>query len=639
MSALRRGLASWRELGPRAGTTALVRLARERARGPLRRVQLWLRPPRVDAAALSRALGGADPAQALRERALPALPTVAKWESELEQLDGDARARLLAQAERIVAHRFDLLGSGPSDLGPTIDWQRDFKSGRRWPQAHISRLAIVLGDGSDVKLPWELSRCQHLPVLSAAYRVSGEDRFLDELGAQLISFIAANPIEHGVNWACTMDVAIRAANWTAALCMATPDARRAAWLEPALASLLLHCRFIRAHLEWGEVRGNHYLSDVVGLLVAAAPFSVSEEGRSWVTWATGELEREVSHQVRADGCDHEASISYHRLVAELFVCGAQAADALRPGSLSEDFHARLDRMLGFVADYTRPDGLAPQIGDADDGRFLPLGSYGAEQRDHRHLRAQAGRPSRGGVGHAAYADGGWYVMRHGELWCIVRCGDVGLGGVGAHAHNDQLSFELARGGQPLLVDPGSYLYTADARARNAFRSTAAHCTLAIGGAEQNRLRSDYLFALPEETRARCVRFETDGPHALFEGEHTGFHALARSVRHRRELRFDAGAGVVRITDTVFGGSGEELVWSFPLAPGQARATGTGVLATFAGGALEIAAEGASLEVESGWIAPSYGVRLAAPVVRARRTARFDEDVTRFTLATRGPERG
>lgn len=638
MRALRRGLARWRELGPRAGATAVTRLARERARGPLRRAQLRLRAPRVDAATLARALGGVDAAQALRERALPALPTLARWESELEHLGGDARARLLEQAEQVVAHRFDLLGSGPSDLGPTIDWREDFKSGRRWPRAHISRVPIVLGGGSDVKVPWELARCQHLPLLSAAYRVSGDDRFLDELGAQLVSFIDANPIEFGVNWACTMDVAIRAANWVAALCMAMPDARRASWLQPALASLLLHCRFIRAHVEWGEVRGNHYLSDVVGLLVAAAPFSESEEGRSWVAWATAELEREMAHQVRADGCDHEASISYHRLVAELFLCGAQAAGALRPGSLSEDFRARLDRMLGFVSDYTRPDGLAPQIGDADDGRFLPLGSYGADQRDHRHLYAQAGRRWRTGAGHAAYPDGGWYVMRHGELWCIVRCGDVGLGGVGAHAHNDQLSFELALGGQPLLVDPGSYLYTADAGARNAFRSTGAHSTLAIGGAEQNRLRSDYLFELPEEACARRLRFETDGPRALFEGEHSGFHALARPVRHRRELTFDAEAGVVRIADTVFGGRGEELVWSFPLAPGEARSTGAHVRAAFAGAELEIAADGASLAVENGSIAPSYGVRVAAPVVRARRTARSDEDVTRFTLTIRASPR-
>jgi len=585
----------------------------------------------VSSADVARALAYDNPARALRERALPALPTVASWERQLDDLDALARAQLLDRAEQLLAHRVDLLGSGPTDLGREIDWQRDFKSGRRWPDVHISRVPIVLGGGSDIKVPWELARCQHLPLLCAAYRVSGDIRFLDELGAQLSSFIAANPVEYGAPWSCTMDVAIRAANWLAALCMAMPAAAAAPWLEPALASLLLHCRFIRGHLEWGPVRGNHYLSDVVGLLVACAPFVASSEGRAWSRWATDQLEREMTHQVRADGCDHEASIPYHRLVCELFVCGAQAADALCPGILSDGFRDRLRRMLAFVSDYTRADGLAPQIGDADDGRFLPLGDYGADPRDHRHLYAQAGRSWRAGRTHAAYRHGGWYVMRHGELWCIVRCGDVGLEGVGAHAHNDQLSFELAIDGQPLILDPGSYLYTADARARNEFRSTLAHSTLSVGGAEQNRLRSDYLFSLPEETRARCLRFELDGPCAVFEGEHEGFHALSRPVRHRRELRFDGRSATVHITDTVLGGRGDELVWSFPLAPGEVSAEGSRALASFARGALEIEAEGAILGVQSGWLAPSYGVRIAAPVLRARRIAQSDEDVTRFTL--------
>jgi hypothetical protein len=606
-------------------------MAHAHVRGPLRSARLRVRPLRLSRGALARALGGADPLGALRGPTLAALPTVAAWERELGRLEDAARADLLERAERVLAHRFDLLGSGPSDLGCEIDWQRDFKSGRRWPDVHISRVPTVFADGSDIKVPWELCRCQHLPLLAAAYRAGGERRFLDELGRQLSSFIAANPVEFGAGWACTMDVAIRAANWTAALCMAMPAAREAPWLEPALASLLLHCRFIRTHLEWGEVRGNHYLSDVVGLLVACAPFSASAEGRAWASWATGELEREMLHQVRRDGCDHEASISYHRLVTELFLCATHAADALCPDELSEDYRARLERMLQFVGDYARPDGLAPQIGDADDGRFLPLGEYGADPRDHRHLFAQAARTRRQGTSHAAYRHGGWYVMRHEELWGIVRCGDVGLGGIGAHAHNDQLSFELCIGDQPLIVDPGSYLYTADAGARNKFRSTAAHSTLRIGAGEQNRLRSDYLFTLPEEACARLLRFQADGANAVFAGEHTGFWELSRGLCHRRELHFDGESGVIRIVDTVLGAGGRELTWSFPLAPGQAHVEGLLIVASFAAGELRIESDGATLAVEQGWIAPSYGVRIATPVVRARRVARSDEEITCFTL--------
>jgi len=601
--------------------------------GRLRRARLGVRALHVGPRALERGLEGVEPTVALREHALAALPTVAAWERELDGLDTGARSELVARAEQLLAHRFDLLGSGPSELGPQIDWQRDFKTGRRWPDVHISRVPTVLGGGSDIKVPWELSRCQHLPLLCAAYRVSGDRRFLDEVGAQLTSFIEANPVEFGAPWSCTMDVAIRAANWTVALCMATAAGSRPAWLEEALGSLLLHCRFIRSHLEWSEVRGNHYLSDVVGLLVACAPFCAGAEGRSWAVWATRELEREMAHQVRGDGCDHEASIPYHRLVTECFVCGTQAADTLCPGILSDAYRKRLEQMLEFVSDYTRPDGLAPQIGDADDGRILPLGDYGADPRDHRHLYRQAGRRPRKGHTHAAYVEGGWYVMRYGELWAIVRCGDVGLGGRGGHAHNDQLSFELALGAQPLVVDPGSYLYTADAQARNQFRSTRSHSTLQIGASEQNRLQSDYLFTLPEEAKARCLRFDADGPCALFEGEHEGFRDLARAVRHRRELHFNGELGTVLILDTVSGARGLELLWSFPLAPCEATAAGSRASGLFPEAELEIEVCGAALSVDRGWLAPSYGVRVAAPVVRARRLAESNEEITRIILLT------
>src|SRR3954453_14265489 len=148
------------------------------------------------------------------------MPPVAAWELALE----DDRASLLARADDVLAHRFDLLGSGPVDLGERIDWQLDFKSGRRWPLPHISRVPIVFPDGSDIKVPWELSRFQHLPLLAAAWRLTGERRYLQEIGEQVDAFVLDNPVEFGACWACTMDVAIRAANWVAALGMLGDDA-------------------------------------------------------------------------------------------------------------------------------------------------------------------------------------------------------------------------------------------------------------------------------------------------------------------------------------------------------------------------------------------------------------------------------
>jgi hypothetical protein len=528
------------------------------------------------------------------------MPTVARFESQ-----ATVRSKELeASAAEVAAHRFDLLGSGPTDLGPEIDWSRDFKSGRRWPLRHGSLLRLAYGDGSDIKVPWELSRFQHLPLLA----VTGS---VDEVGAELRRWTEANPVELGPNWASTMDVAIRAANWAAALALSAEAAAGKPWFEEALGSLLQHARFIRSHLEWSEARGNHYLSNVVGMLPLAALFSGSAEGREWTEWASSELVTEMDHQVRADGCAHEASTSYHRLVTELFLCGTHATDALVPGALPDWYRERLGVMLDFVRDYTRPDGLAPQIGDADDGRFLPLGDYGADPRDHRHLFDQADRPFEPALTSAAFPAGGFFALRGGGLYAIVRCGDVGRHGRGGHGHNDQLSFELAVGERPLVVDPGTYVYTADPAERNRFRSTAYHATLRIDGGEQNELRTDDLFLMEDRARAEALAWDERS----FEGRHHGFPGAT----HTR--RIELGERELHIRDTVTSHTSRELEWTFPLAPGAENA-------------VEIRAEGVELRPENGWYSPSYGLRERTTFLRGRRRSRPGEDVTELSIRLR-----
>lgn len=631
---LRRGYSTWRRLGPRQGTAAAAALALAPVQRRVRPAWLRARPRRAGPQALRRALGGADPVWLLRGPVLEALPTVRALDQELGAFDEGARVQLLTVAEEIAAHRFDLLGSGPTDLGPEIDWRLDFKSGRRWPLEHISRLVISYPDDSDIKVPWELSRGQHLPVLAAAYRLTGERRWLEEIGAQLESWIAGNPVEFGPNWACTMDVAIRAANWIATLALLAEAAAGEGWCEPVLGSLLLHGRFVRSHLEWAEVRGNHYLSDVVGLLPVAALFMRSREGRRWARFAAGELAGEMRHQVRADGCDHEASIPYHRLVAELFVCGTFAARALAPDLLAPEHERRLERMLEFVADYTRPDGLAPQVGDADDGRYLPLADYGrADPRRHLHLFAQAGRRYTPATGHAAYPDGGYWIMRGGEMYVLVRCGDVGVGGIGSHAHNDALSFELAFREQPLVLDPGSYVYTSDPGERVRFRTTAFHSTLAIDGEEQNPISAASLFTMTDRRRAEALAWEPDPARPVFVGRHHGYAWLPQPAAHTRRIELDVAGRSLRILDTVASAGEHDLSWTFPLAPEASADARLGTaVARFANGVtLELEAPGVELTIEPGWVSPSYGVRVPAPFIRGRRRSAGGEDVTEIVL--------
>src|SRR5687767_2022368 len=97
----------------RHGSRAVARRLVALSHAPLRPARLRLAPVQNRPAQLASALGERDGRSALRDAARAALPTVARWEGSLDELDARQRAGLLARADRIVAHEFDLLGSGP----------------------------------------------------------------------------------------------------------------------------------------------------------------------------------------------------------------------------------------------------------------------------------------------------------------------------------------------------------------------------------------------------------------------------------------------------------------------------------------------------------------------------------------------
>ncbi len=120
---------------------------------------------------------------------------------------------------------------------------------------------------------------------------------------------------------------------------------------------------------------------------------------------------------------------------------------------------------------------------------------------------------------------GLFLFRSDRLYLLVRCGQNGQNGRGGHAHNDQLAIELAVDGEDWIADPGSYLYTADRTARDAYRSISAHAAPRQGHLEPARLDLGD-FWLEDSAQARCLGFGLEG----FAGAHDGFgHTVTRWV--------------------------------------------------------------------------------------------------------------
>ncbi|HEX2190353.1 MAG TPA: heparinase II/III family protein, partial [Longimicrobiaceae bacterium] len=173
------------------------------------------------------------------------------------------------------------------------------------------------------------------------------------------------------------------------------------------------------------------------------------------------------------------------------------------------------------------------------GREGPVPAGGARRHETR-FRFE-GPDLRAGLRLFAYPDFGLYLFRSDRLFLAVRCGSIGQEGNGGHAHNDQLSLELAVDGRDVLADPGSFLYTALPELRNRYRSDRAHHGFSSPSRESAGLDAG-LFTLGGDPRARCLRFDEGG----FVGMHTGF---GFPVVRRVEVHADS----VRVEDRVHGG--------------------------------------------------------------------------------------
>src|SRR5207244_4246999 len=167
-----------------------------------------------------------------------------------------------------------------------------------------------------------------------------------------------------------------------------------------------------------------------------------------------------------------------------------------------------------------------------------------------------------------FPDAGIAVMRSaGRHYLVATNSIVGTKGFGNHKHNDQLSFEYHHDGVPLVVDPGSCVYTSDFDARNLFRSTASHNTLMIDLVEQNEMNREWIFRLFESSHAEHLAFDEQADGWRYAGRHHGYERLPQAVTHEREFRLSRANGALEITDRLHGTGAHELRWHFHLAPG------------------------------------------------------------------------
>ncbi|HEY0096961.1 MAG TPA: alginate lyase family protein [Archangium sp.] len=569
------------------------------ARGMARRVQgvarqaLYRRRERLEEPRLLEAFGAAT-AEELAERALSSRPGGAWCEvrqrpsvlEALAELPG-ARERALARAGAALRGEYDVFGTKVCfGEGQPVDWSRDPVSGYRYPVLPVEQLRVEQ-PGVDPKFPWVIGRLDCLVALGQGYWVSEDaaerSRLARAFVHQTLDFLQANPVGHGVQWACPMEVALRAANLAQALVMFSdaPEARRPEFLVPVLESLAEHTAWVEAHLEdKGAVPNNHLVSNYVGLLVAGLLFPELPDAPRQVARAVAGLRTQMVAQVHPEGTSFEGSVPYHRLSVELFTLALVVARG-QGVDLGAPYAARLHRMYEASRAWSSEQGLAPQVGDNDSGRVFPFQERDAREQGYlaplgaalfgdaklaegpfpdeaawllglSGLECFRALPAAGPAVSVSYPAGGFHVLRGADAVVTVSAGPQGQHGVGGHSHNDKLSFELHLRGRPVIVDPGTGTYTRQPAMRNAFRSTAMHNTLEVDGVEQAPLEPGRLFALPEAARARVQVFQPGAELDRLTVRHDGYRALSSPVGVERTFVLDKRERALGVTDALVG---------------------------------------------------------------------------------------
>lgn len=440
------------------------------------------------------------------------------FDGEVKNTDETTKNQIVAGADNALEHRFIILGSDGEVLEPFV-WNKDIKTGFIWPNGkfYLDYRIVDPNNNADVKVPWELSRCHHLLWLGEAYILTDKEIYAKEVADEISDWIDNNRFMYSINWTCAMDVAIRAVNWMHALCMIrNSNVFTNQFAEKVSVSLYQHGYYIINNLEKRfPYSHNHYDSDLAGLVYLGLLFNKTKRGKQWLGFAITEMFQEIRIQILPSGAQYERSISYHRLVTELF---SYPVYALQRNQITvpKDIRCRLKSIYSYVDAYLPNNGLAPMIEDNDDGRFLPFvprdlrcHSYLVDSQSVENRIASFGCQllfdERSAMSSYLFNDVGFAIMRAGDAYVCIDNGGQSIfetseKKVGSHTHNNLLSIVLSLGDDDVIVDPGTYVYTADFKQRNYFRSTGKHNTVVVDDEEQNVLPAKDMFIIEKNAR-------------------------------------------------------------------------------------------------------------------------------------------
>jgi uncharacterized heparinase superfamily protein len=175
----------------------------------------------------------------------------------------------------------------------------------------------------------------------------------------------------------------------------------------------------------------------------------------------------------------------------------------------------------------------------------------------------------------------------------------------------------------VLTDPGTFCYQGEPEWRRYFRSTLAHNTLEIGGADQAVQAGLFLWATQPTSWVESMSGVDTGDQATLAVAHDGYRRLAAKATHFRRFVLDRQAQVLTVTDRIEADTPVPVRLAFHLHPAvETLLSGSRAELRWPGGAaivdlpekLSWAFHRGQEQPPLGWFSPAFGEKMPAGVL-------------------------
>lgn len=497
----------------------------------------------------------------------------------LPELPFEDQAQLKQLSDNILKGKFQFFSSISYDLGPDYNWVTNPDTGFIYDaNLHFTQIKDLDPKAGDIKYVWEKSRFAWLHTLMRSDKHLGTNHG-DFVISEILSWIAANPINRGPNWKCSQETSLRILNWTWALYFYKHHIAltETVWntIQQSIYAQLHHV-YQNIHFSRIAVRNNHAITETMMLYLSGLLFPWFPESKKWLANGKQWLEQEIEYQLYADGTFLQFSMNYHRVAIQLLTWTI-GLSKLHNINLAPVVNERASQSLKFLyACMDTQTGFLPNYGNNDGAIFFPLNSKAyrnykpqlaalAQMLGHKQAEAFEDAAwfnvqENGSLPELSIIDGaynfpigGFYLLREGNTLTFIRCGKH----KDRPAQSDNLHLDIWVNGENLLVDAGSYKYNTTPEELNSFFGDLGHNVFGVKGF--NQMLKGGRFIWYYWSQAKEAEWIKNPQGWEFNGAISAYQYLSKDCIVKRSVFKPSGRLEWHIDDEIIGIENQEFV--------------------------------------------------------------------------------